>query len=80
MRIITTIFLGSIATLTVLTAPALARTSDAQKTDNKPISSSCHSYVQNPDGSWKPLPCEEIGAEAKSRRKSATQGTDETTH
>ncbi len=35
MRIINAIFFGSIAALSILTAPVLARTSDAQKTDDK---------------------------------------------
>ncbi len=56
--------------LAVLTAPATARNSGAQKDDEKPASSSCHSYVQNPDGSWIPVPCQEVSPGTQSRHKS----------
>ncbi len=56
--------------LAVLTAPATARNSGAQKDDEKPASSSCHSYVQNPDGSWIPVPCQEVSPGTQSQHKS----------
>jgi len=56
--------------LTALTTPATARNSGAEKNDERPASSSCHSYVQNPDGSWIPVPCQEIGPATQSQHKS----------
>jgi hypothetical protein len=73
MRIASTIFVGSIAALCFV-APALARNSEAPKTDDKPASSPCQAYQQAPDGSWKPLPCGEMGAKAPTQQKSTTRG------
>src|SRR5882757_4308307 len=65
--------------LAVMTAPATARNSGAQKDDEKPASSSCHSYVQNPDGSWTPVPCQAIGSGTQSQHKSPAKGEDDPT-
>jgi hypothetical protein len=69
MRIAPLIFTGSIAALAVLTAPALAKNSNTQKIDDPSAaaSSSCHAYQQAPDGSWTPLPCQELGAASQAR-------------
>ena len=56
MRIARSVFVGSMAALALLTAPALAKNSNAQKADDKPASSSCHAYQRAPDGSWIALP------------------------
>ncbi|MEA2866128.1 MAG: hypothetical protein QOE39_843 [Bradyrhizobium sp.] len=80
MRTVSAIFVGSIAALAILTAPVLAKTSDAQQTDDKATSPSCHSYEQNPDGSWKPLPCQELGSPAQPQRKPATRSVDGSSH
>jgi len=88
MRIAQMIFVGSIAALTVATAPVLAKNSNssasnanAQKVEDKPASTGCHAYQQAPDGSWTPLPCQEAGptAQAPSQHKSATRTPDEET-
>src|SRR6185437_4240951 len=55
MRIAKVIFVGSAAAL-LMTAPALARNAQTQKTDDQSTSSSCHAYQQAPDGSWEKLP------------------------
>jgi hypothetical protein len=73
MRIAKSIFVGSLAAL--VAAPALAKNSDAQKTEDKPASTSCKAYQRAPDGSWTPLPCGEIGA----RQKDTARGTDQRT-
>ena len=65
MRIATTIFAGSIAALPLLALPALAKQSAAPKADDKPAASACTAYQPQPDGSWKPLPCEEGVAGAR---------------
>ena len=73
MRIAKLIFVGSLAAL--VAAPALAKNSDGQKTEDKPASTSCKAYQRAPDGSWTPLPCGEIGA----RQKDTARGTDQRT-
>jgi len=79
MRIKRAILAGSIAALTAMTAPALAKNSTPQKTDDKPTSSSCHAYQQAADGSWMQLPCQELGSGGGTQPKSATRHTDEGT-
>jgi len=71
---------ASIAALLSLAAPGLARNSDAQKPSEPPqASSSCHSYQQAADGTWKELPCQELGSPAKAQPKSATRKNDQET-
>ena len=60
MRIAKVIFVVSAAALLV-TAPASAKKTPIQKTDDQSTSSSCHAYQQAPDGSWEQLPCQEAG-------------------
>jgi hypothetical protein len=80
MQIKNAIFVGSVAALIVMTAQALARNSDAHKTDEKPTSSSCHAYQQATDGSWTQLPCQELGTPTgTAQHKSATRNSDEGT-
>jgi hypothetical protein len=79
MRLANVIFFGSIAAVAVLTAPALANNSDAQKSTDKSASSPCKAYQQAPDGSWTPLPCQEMGAGQAAQRKSATRSSDQKT-
>ncbi|WP_407122294.1 hypothetical protein [Bradyrhizobium sp. STM 3561] len=78
MRSIHCVFAGAIAAATVLTAPALARNSDAQKGEEKPTSSSCSAYQQAPDGTWEPLPCKESGerAQPQTHNRTSSQGAD----
>jgi hypothetical protein len=81
MRIKRAIFVGSMAALAAMTAPALAKNSTAQKTDDKSTSSSCHAYQQAADGSWTQLPCQELGSGsgAGTQHKSETRGSNEET-
>jgi hypothetical protein len=78
MRLANVIFFGSIAAVAVLIAPALAKNSDAKSTD-KSDSSPCNAYQQAPDGSWTPLPCQEMGAGQAAQHKSATRSSDQKT-
>ena len=71
--------LASFAALAVAAAPALAKNAGAQKAEEKPASSSCHSYVQNPDGSWTPTPCQEVGAPTHTQHKSRGRDEDDNT-
>ena len=77
MRIAKLIFVGSLAALVLVAAPALAKNSDGQKTEYKAASTSCRAYQKTPDGSWTPLSCGEMGAKAS--QKNTTRGTDQRT-
>jgi hypothetical protein len=67
MRIVPSIFVGSIAVLAALASPALANGSspnshanaNAQAVEDVPNSSPCHAYQKGPDGSWVEMPCHE---------------------
>jgi hypothetical protein len=65
MRTVSAI-LGSLAALAIMTAPALARNSNAQQTDDKSAPSPCHSRQQSPDGTWIEIPCQELGGSSVS--------------
>jgi hypothetical protein len=83
MRLGQAIFFGSAAALLTLAAPTLARNSSAHshtaKAAETPVSSSCRAYQQDADGTWKQLPCQEIGSSAAAQPRSAGTGaTDET--
>ena len=71
MRIAKSIFVGSLAAL--VAAPALAKNSNGQKTEDKQASVSCQAYQKAPDGSWTPLPCGEMGG-AKPPQKDTARG------
>jgi hypothetical protein len=79
MRTVSAILFGSVAALAIVTAPALAKSSDVQQTDEKSTSSPCHSYEQKPDGSWAQLPCQELGGPpTPTQRNSAARSVDGT--
>ena len=69
MRIAKSIFVGSLAALVLVAAPALAKNSDGQKTEDNQASVSCKAYQKAPDGSWTPLPCS-----AKAPQKDTAHG------
>jgi hypothetical protein len=77
-----TMFAAAIVALAVMTAPALAGNSASPGADEMATSpSSCHAYQQAADGTWKELPCQEMGrgSGAPAQRKSATRKSDDTT-
>jgi hypothetical protein len=77
MRNIQVAFAGAFVLATVLTAPVLAKNSDAQKGEDKSASPSCSAYQQAPDGSWEPLPCKETGERSQPQTQNRTpQGAD----
>ena len=78
MRIAKLIFVGSMTVLAGLAAPALAKNSNVQKTDDN-SAPSCQAYQQAADGSWTQRPCQEMGspAAAQAQHKSATRNADE---
>lgn len=77
MRSIHFVFAGAIAAAAVLTAPVLAKNSDAQRSEEKSTSSPCTAYQQAPDGSWEPLPCKATGerAQPQTQNRRSTQAT-----
>ena len=83
MRLGQAIFFGSAAALLTLAAPTLARNSAANSHTTKaaeaPAPSSCHAYQQEADGTWKQLPCQEVGSRPIVQPRSAAKsGTDDT--
>ena len=80
MRIACLVLAGALAASALLTAPAFARNTDAQKGEDKSTQSpSCSAYQQAPDGSWEQLPCKETGerGQPQTQHKSGTQGTEQ---
>ena len=80
MRINHVLLAVAFAVAPMLTAPVLAKNSDAQKSEDKSTSSSsCSAYQQAPDGSWEPLPCKETSerSQPQTQHKSGTQGGDQ---
>ncbi len=75
MRIAKSIFVGWLAALVLAAAPALAKNSDGQKTEDKQASVSCHAYQKAPDGSWTPLPCGDMDAKAPQKDTARGQRT-----
>jgi len=59
MRIAKVIFVGSMAALVMVSAPA--KNIEAQKSGDKSTPSPCHAYQQAEDGSWRQAPCQEFG-------------------
>ena len=64
------ILLGSIVALALVSAPVLAK---SQKADDKSAVSTCTAYEQAPDGSWTPLPCQEIGSGGRTHQNKPKQ-------
>jgi hypothetical protein len=77
MRIKHAIFAGSIAALTSMTAPVLARHADATKPTEPSASSPCSARQQAADGTWTQVGCQELGSPEQAPRKSATRSPDE---
>jgi len=75
MRIAQVIFVGSVCALAA-TMPALAKNSEAQKSEDKTTSASCHAYQQAADGSWTARPCEEAGG-VQTQHRPVAKGAEE---
>ena len=72
------IFAGSLAALAVIASPALAKSSDRQKTEEKSTTSpACQAYQQTQDGSWVQLPCGEMGASGSTQHRPAPKSADD---
>jgi len=75
MQITRVIFVGSLAALVAMAAPALAKNSQIPRPDDQTGSSSpCRAYQQAPDGSWTELPCQGQSAapSAPAKQRSVT--------
>jgi hypothetical protein len=69
MRVVIAAFIGAMATAFILAAPALARPSNAPNADDELSKPPCYGYEQNPDGSWRQIPCQENGLSAQAGAK-----------
>jgi hypothetical protein len=67
MRIAALAIIGSVAALAMAAAPALARTTVPQKTEDKSTPPSCHAYQMAADGTWTVMPCQESGGHIEHR-------------
>jgi hypothetical protein len=80
MQIAKVIFVATLAWLTIAIAPALAKSSDIQKTDEKLPSPVCHAYQRADDGSWKELPCAEVAPLQQPSHKHASVKSGNSAH
>ena len=69
-----------VAALAPMTAPALAKNSNAQQTEEKPAPSGCHSLQPRPDGTWVEIPCQELGSPAPMQGKPEGRSAEQANH
>lgn len=81
MRIAKLVFAGSLAAIAAVAAPALAKSAERQKADEKSTattsSTNCQAYQQAADGTWNQLPCDEAGSNGATQHRAATKGADD---
>ena len=82
MQIARLVFASALAAMTAIAAPALAKSSDRQKADEKSTATAvgCQAYQQAADGSWTQLPCGEAGSGGATQHRSPAKDTDEGEH
>ena len=82
MRIARPVFASSLAAIAAIATPALAKSSERQKADDKSTvtSTGCQAYQQAADGSWTQLPCGEAGANGATQHRGAAKGADDNEH
>jgi hypothetical protein len=61
----------------MLSSPALAKNSESQKVSEPAVASPCSSYMLDADGTWKPIPCRELGSPPEQRTRPATHSTNQ---
>ena len=79
MPIARLVFAGSLAAIAALATPALGKSAERQKADDKSTtatSTGCQAYQQAPDGTWNQLPCGEAGANGSTQHRAATKSAD----
>ncbi|WP_375783351.1 hypothetical protein ACE10Z_26260 [Bradyrhizobium sp. Pha-3] len=81
MRIAKQVFAGSLAAIAAIATPALAKSAERQRADEKAAtttnSAGCQAYQQAADGTWNQLPCGEAGTGGATQHRAATKGADE---
>ncbi|MES5481995.1 hypothetical protein QMZ05_04495 [Bradyrhizobium sp. INPA03-11B] len=83
MRIAKLVFAGSLAAIAALATPALAKSAERQKAEEKSTattSAGCQAYQQAADGTWNQLPCGEAGSGGATQHRAATKGADDDEH
>nr|WP_244978677.1 hypothetical protein [Bradyrhizobium pachyrhizi] len=83
MRIANLVFAGSLAAIAAVATPALAKSTERQKADEKSTtttSSGCQAYQQAADGTWNQLPCGEAGSNGATQHRPAAKGADDDEH
>ncbi|KIU46005.1 MULTISPECIES: hypothetical protein [Bradyrhizobium] len=83
MRIAKLVFAGTLAAIAATATPALAKSAERQKADEKSnatTSAGCQAYQQAADGTWNQLPCGEAGANGATQHRAATKGADDEEH
>lgn len=83
MRIAKLVFAGSLAAIAAVATPALAKSAERQKADEKSTattSAGCQAYQQAADGTWNQLPCGESGINGATQHRAATKGADDEEH
>lgn len=68
------ILLGSIVALALVSAPVLAK---SQKADDKSPAAACTAYEKAADGSWTPVPCQEIGSGGRKHQEAKPASDDD---
>lgn len=68
---------GSIAVLAVVSTPVLAK---SQKADDKSSAPACSAYERAADGSWTPVPCQEIGSGGRKHQEPKPSSDDDANH
>ncbi|MDO8398613.1 MAG: hypothetical protein Q7T45_12415 [Bradyrhizobium sp.] len=68
------ILLGSTVALALMSAPVLAK---SQKADDKSAAATCTAYEKAADGSWTPVPCQEIGSGGRKHQESKHPSDDD---
>ena len=83
MRIAKLVFAGSLAAIAAMATPALAKSAERQKADEKSTTTNsvgCQAYQQAADGTWNQLPCGEAGSNGATQHRAATKGADDDEH
>ena len=80
MRVVIATFIGAMVTTVMLAGPALTRPSTAPNAGGELSKPPCYGYEQNPDGSWKQIPCQENGLSAQAGAKVSAHDAGNSSH
>ncbi len=76
MRMAKPIFI-TMASLTLVSAPVIAKNAKAPKADAEETSPTCSAYQADADGNWVPRPCQELGTHSSSEHRAPAKPHDE---